>query len=367
MQRRAARATLHRMTRVLVAGSGVAAVEFVLALRELAGSAVAVELLAPAAELVYRPASVTTPFGADAAPRIDLSALGIAHRRDALAEVSPGAHEVLTRDGERLSYDRLVVATGAHSREAVSGAVTFRGPLSVGAMERVIARAAADPELRVAFAAPAGATWPLPLYELALLSAAALRERGVAAPDLTVVTTEARPLAALGAEATDAVLAALDSAGIDLVTGAAAEAAVEGALRLGDGRVIGADVVVALPVVVGPRIPGLPHDADGFLAIDEHCRVRGCDDVFAAGDATAFPIKHGSLAAAQADAIAETIAGVPDPQPFRPVLQGVLLTGTDPLYIRAELGGSTTVTTEPLWSPPAKIVGRYLTPYLASS
>ncbi|HEX5617742.1 MAG TPA: FAD-dependent oxidoreductase [Solirubrobacteraceae bacterium] len=354
------------MTRVLIAGAGVAAVECVLALRDLAGSAVEIELLAPAGELVYRPASVVTPFGADAAPRIDLSGLDVAHRHDALAEVSPATHEVLTRDGDRVPYDRLMIATGAHSRDAVTGAVTFRGPLSAGAMERVLARATADPELRVAFAAPAGATWPLPLYELALLSAAALRERGVDDPDLTVVTAEARPLAALGSEASDAVLAALDGAGIDVVAGAGADAAVEGALRLHDGRVVGADVVVALPVVVGPRIPGLPHDADGFLEIDEHGRVRGCDDVFAAGDATACPVKHGSLAAAQADAVAETIAGVADPAPVRPLLQGMLLTGADPLYIRAELGGAATVTAEPLWSPPAKIVGRYLTPFLAA-
>jgi sulfide:quinone oxidoreductase len=354
------------MTRVLVAGSGVAAVECVLALRELAGSAAEIELLAPAGELVYRPLSVMTPFGAEAAPRIDLSALGLVHHHDALAEVSPATHEVLTRDGERIPYDVLVVATGAHSREAVSGAVTFRGPLSAGALENVVARAAADPELRLAFAAPAGATWPLPLYELALLTAAALRERGVPDPDITVVTAEERPLVALGTEASDAVLAALDGAGIDVIRGAA-EAAVEGALRLRDGRVVGADIVVALPVIEGPRIPGLPHDADGFLEIDQHGRVRGADDVFAAGDATAFPIKHGSLAAAQADAIAATIAGVADPAPFRPVLQGLLLTGADPLYVRAELGVSATVTTEPLWSPPAKIVGRYITPFLASA
>jgi sulfide:quinone oxidoreductase len=354
------------MTHVLVAGAGVAAVECVLGLRELAGADVEVELLAPAGELVYRPASVSTPFGADAAPRIGLSGLGVVHRHDALAEVSPATHEVLTRDGDRIAYDHLVIATGAHSREAVSGAVTFRGPLSAGAMEGVLARATADPELRVMFAAPAGATWPLPVYELALLSAATLRERGVAEPDVTIVTAEERPLAALGAEASAAVLDALDRAGIDVVTGAA-EAAVEGALRLHDGRLVGADVVVALPVVVGPRIAGLPHDADGFLETDEHGRVRGCADVYAAGDATAFPIKHGSLAAAQADAIAETIAGVADPAPFRPLLQGLLLTGAEPLYIRAEIGRSATVTTDPLWTPPAKIVGRYLTPFLAAA
>ena len=42
------------MTQVLVAGSGVAAVECVLALRALAGPRVAIELLSPVAEFVHR-------------------------------------------------------------------------------------------------------------------------------------------------------------------------------------------------------------------------------------------------------------------------------------------------------------------------
>jgi sulfide:quinone oxidoreductase len=73
------------MTRVLIAGSGVAAVECVLALRALAGARVDVELLAPAAELVQRPESVRTPFGGAAAPlylAADLSVLPV------VAEVS---------------------------------------------------------------------------------------------------------------------------------------------------------------------------------------------------------------------------------------------------------------------------------------
>ena len=114
------------------------------------------------------------PFGADAAPRIDLS--GLVHelrlgwRRDSLAAVEPRAHRVLTRGGERLPYDLLVVATGARSQESIPGAVTFRGPLNAGAVEGVLDRAAREPQLRLVFAAPAGATWPLPLYELALMS-----------------------------------------------------------------------------------------------------------------------------------------------------------------------------------------------------
>ena len=227
------------MTRVLVAGAGVAAVECVLALRDLAGPQVEIELLAPAAELVHRPSSVQTPFGADAAARIDLAVLAdrleLVLRRDSLAAVASADHEVVTRGGERRGYDYLVVATGAPSREAVPGAVTFRGPLSAGAVEGVLARAAADPELRLVFAAPAGAIWPLPVYELALLSAAALRERGVAEPDITVVTAETAPLAALGREAGEAVEAALARAGVDLVTGTAATVAIDGALQTRGG------------------------------------------------------------------------------------------------------------------------------------
>ena len=360
------------MTRVLVAGAGVAAVECVLALRELAGSQVEIELLAPAAELVHRPSSVQTPFGADAAARIDLSALAarldVVLRRDSLAAVATADHQVVTRSADRRDYDFLVVATGAPSRDAVPGAVTFRGPLSTGAVEGVIARAAAEPQLRLVFAAPEGATWPLPIYELALLSAAALRARGVDEPDITVVTAESAPLAALGTEPSAAVESALARAGVDLITDAAATVAIDGALETRGGSLIGADVVIALPTLVGPHIPGLPADGDGFIPIDEHCRVQGCEDVLAAGDATAFAVKHGSLATQQADAAAEVIAAhvgaLAEPGPFRPVLHGMLLTGDDPLYIRAEIGVGATVSSEPLWTPAGKIVGRYISPFL---
>jgi sulfide:quinone oxidoreductase len=373
------------MTRVLVAGSGVAAVECVLALHALAGAHLAIELLAPSAELVHRPMSVRTPFGGEPAPRIDLTQLaadlGIPLHRDSLASVEPETHHVLTKDGERLPYDVLVVATGARSQEAIPGAVTFRGPLSAGAVEHVIARVATAPELRVAFAAPAGARWLLPLYELALLSAATLRERGVTSPQLVVATGEHEPLEVLGPAAGEAVRAALVTAGVELVTSAVAEEAVTGALQLRSGEWLPADVVVALPELVGPRIVGLPQDEDGYIPVNEHGIVEGCADVYAAGDVISFPVKHGGLAAQQADAVAETIAArvgaIGLPEPFRPVLRGLLMTGGAPIYLRVELGpggrrehrvlpATGTASTDALWWPPGKIAGRYLTPFLAT-
>jgi hypothetical protein len=56
--------------------------------------------------------------------------------------------------------------------------------------------------------------------------------------------------------------------------------------------------------------------------------------------------------------------------PFRPVLRGLLLTGRQPRYLRHEITGGagdvSEASPEPLWWPPAKIVGRYLAPFLGA-
>ena len=145
------------------------------------------------------------------------------------------------------------------------------------------------------------------------------------------------------------------------------------------------DATVMLPPLQGPSIEGLPTDDHGFIPVDGHGRIPGTPDVYAAGDATSFPIKQGGLATQQADAVAAALAAelgaLPDAPPFRPVLRGLLLTGGAPLYLRAELGGKQAVgrsqtvsgalrgevSTRALWWPPGKVAGRYLAPYLATA
>ena len=100
--------------------------------------------------------------------------------------------------------------------------------------------------------------------------------------------------------------------------------------------------MLTLPVPVGPSIPGLPDTPDGFIPVDEHGAVTGLDGVYAAGDVTDFPIKQGGLAAQQAVAAAEAIAARHgadlDPQPYRPMLRGMLLTGGQSRWLRATGG-----------------------------
>jgi sulfide:quinone oxidoreductase len=354
-------------TRVLVAGGGVAALEAVLALRALGGDLLAVELLAPDTAFDHRPLSVRSPFSGELAPRISFDRTGATHKRGALAAVDVARHEVSTSDGGRLSYDRLIVATGALPVAAVPGATIFRGPISAGAVEGALRHARGC----VVFTLGADVEWTLPVYELALLAAHALPD----VPELMIVTHERRPLELFGSAASDAVARLLDRAGIEFRGETVAESVLDGALFTRDGHLIAADVVIALPRLEPPVIAGLPA---GFLEIDEHARVIGVPDVYAAGDVTAGAVKQGGLATQQADAAAESIAAAAgadiEARPYRPVLRGLLLTGEAPLYMRTDITSSSalraaspSISRSPLWSPSGKIVGRYMSGYLATA
>ncbi len=60
----------HEPLRVVIAGGGVAALEALLALGELAPGLVSAELIAPESEFTYRPLAVTEPFGAGPTRRL---------------------------------------------------------------------------------------------------------------------------------------------------------------------------------------------------------------------------------------------------------------------------------------------------------
>ena len=143
----------------------------------------------------------------------------------------------------------------------------------------------------------------------------------------------------------------------------------DGRLELAGGGRLEADAVVALPKLQGPPIEGLPQDENGFVPTDELGWVLGLQDVYAAGDITQSPIKQGGIAAQQADAVASAIASdlgaSVRPAEFTPVLRGLLLTGGPPRFLRADPGHSSVASTQPLWWPPGKIVGRHLSPFLA--
>ncbi len=358
---------------VVVAGAGVAGLETALALQALAPQHVSVELIAPESEFVYRPLAVAEPFQVGEVRRFPLARLvaaaGAELRLGTLAAVDPEEKRAALTDGSTLEYDVLVLALGAQSLPAVPGALTFRGsPADSEELGRLLERITTRDLQRLAFAVPAGSTWPLPLYELALLTGEYLAEH-LAHAELTVVTPEEQPLGLFGTRASEAIALLLEMRGIGLRTATTPLEFEDGVLELAGGGTIVADAVVALPKLEGPSLEGIPQDEHGFVPTDEFGRVAGLTDVYAAGDLVQSPIKQGGVAAQEADAAAEAIAadsGAPvQPSPCRPVLRGLLLTGFVPRYLRHEEGGPSLVDTQPLWWPPGKIVGRYLSPFLA--
>jgi sulfide:quinone oxidoreductase len=353
----------------------VAALEAALALRELAGEQVQVELLAAEPDFWYRPLAVAEPFGVGQPSRLSL--VDFAHECDAqvtlgtLAAVNADNHMAVTSKGGGLDYNALLIACGAETHTAVPGALTFRGPADVPAFAHLLERVGRDVR-RLTFALSAGTAWTLPAYELALLTASYLHGLGVRTVELRLVTPEEQPLGLFGTEASEEIAGLLDDRGIALSAGAEAVAFTAGKLELASGDEIETDAVVALPRLEGVRISGVPRNREGFIDTDRFGCVPELTDVYAAGDVTSFPIKQGGLAAQQAEAAAKTIAGAAgapiEPTPFEPVLRGLLLTGGIPRYFRAELNHPAHTETDALslWWPPSKITGRYLAPFLAS-
>jgi sulfide:quinone oxidoreductase len=362
--------------RVVIGGAGVAALEAALALRALAEDLVSVQLVAPESEFTYRPLAVAEPFRAGEVRRFPLVRLVEAAGAELLPgkvlRVDPSEKRATLDDGRRLDFGAFVLALGAEPKESVPGALTFRGPEDEAALSTLLDRGTTGELHRVVFVVPSTVTWPMPAYELALLTATYFADRGTRNVEIVLATPEERPLAVFGVEGSAAMSELLQVRGIDLMTNAAAVAYSDGSLQFaGEVPSIEADAVVALPRLAGPAFAGLPHDRAGFVPVDQHFRVSGTTDVYAAGDCTTFPLKQGGIAAQQADLVAAEIAADlgsgGEPPPFRPVVRGLLLTGFVPRFLRSETGsGHAVVDTEQLWWPPAKIVGRYFTPFIAS-
>jgi sulfide:quinone oxidoreductase len=361
---------------VVIAGGGVAGLEALLALHELAGPRVKVELIAPEREFVYRPLAVAEPFGLARPARIDIAALASRHRAhhrmDSVASINDDRHVLQTSSGRTVGYDVLLLAVGARPVEAVHGALTFRGPDDVEAFGRLIGDVARGRVGSVAFAAHDRVRWPLPLYELALLSAAHLESLGAGA-DLKLVTHEHAPLEIFGASASSAVADLLEEAGIEFVPRRVPLTAEAGRLTFEDGGELEVERVVAAPELRVPILPGVPRGPGGFIPTDDLGWVKGLERVLAVGDATSFPIKQGGLAAQQADAAAAAVAalaGAPvEPRPPDLLLRAALLTGPAPRFLRAAVAdrdATSTAGRSVLWWPPGKIAARYLAPYLAA-
>ncbi len=382
-------------SRVVVAGAGAAGLEALLAVWELAGERVDLTLLTPERSFVYRPVPTARPFALG--PRKELSLVELADEldmglvEDELAVVDDERGTLLTRAGETLHFDALVVAVGARQFAPFPHALAWhddgRGSEGFGEVLEELKTGAAQ---SAAFVVPPDAGWPVPAYELALMASASARLAG-REPRLFLATAEEAPLAELGADASRVAADRLEEAHVELLTEAWVEpppppASERGADFLtllfrraaprrpaprlhwdGRSRELHDERLVSVMGVHGRFLPGLSHDSHGFLPVDEHARVQGARSVCAAGDVTSVTLKHSLVAAAQAGAAARSVAaalGAPvEARPWEPLLHGIILDGP-PLQAR-EIAFVDDPATSTLWWPPGRVTGPALARFLA--
>lgn len=360
---------------VVIVGGGVAALEATLALSELAGERVEICLVAPNREFVYRPMTVLEPFVGGRAERFPLrSIVGLNRvrlRADRLEWVEARHRTIHTRHGPPLEYGALLLCLGSEARVAFRYAVTIGMEIQSPRLRAVVRELETGTCRSLAVVVPTGHAWPLPAYEFALLA----RTRSRAARIL-VISSDTEPLAAFGQDIVRHVGDLLQERRIELLTGQPAVLIDGGHIRLSprerSARTMDVDRIVALPRLYGPHVRGLPGAPGGFLPVDAYCRVSRTSGVFAAGDGTDFPIKHGGVAAQHAVAAVRSIAALAGVRiacpPFSPVLEGLILTGEDPVYASAQYTGGrafrSQIASRPLRAMPEKLQATHLVPVL---
>ncbi|MEO8690715.1 MAG: FAD/NAD(P)-binding oxidoreductase, partial [Solirubrobacteraceae bacterium] len=205
---------------VVIVGGGVAGLEALLGLHAIAGDRVQLALAAPEPDFSYRPLAVAEPFGLGHAHRVPLSQfaedVGAELIIDAAVGVDDGAGRLRLREGGTRSYDALLVAPGARAVSGVEGATTWwpgGDPEAYAGLLRDIDEGYSK---RIAIVVPPGAVWPLPAYELALMTAGQAADMGHDDVRVTVVTPERRALSLFGDEASAALTEELDAAGVGL-------------------------------------------------------------------------------------------------------------------------------------------------------
>jgi sulfide:quinone oxidoreductase len=363
--------------RVIIVGGGVAALETALALADLAPDHTDVTVLAPNTAFVYRPMVVREPFAYGLAQRYPLARIvrdaGAKLLEGELGWIDPGTQTIHTKADETIAYDALMLALGATVTKRYPHALTIDDRDLDETLHGLIQDIEGDYVHKLAFVAPGRMAWPLPLYELALMTAGRAYDMQIKL-ETTIVTPEDSPLAIFGSAASDAVVDLLAAAKVETISSAYAEVPSYDEVLINPGeRHLKVDRVIALPELYGPVVRGIPLGENGFIRVDPHGRVPDVECIYAAGDAIDFPIKQGGIGSQQADVAAQSIAALAGasvtPERFNPVIHGMLLTHEKPRYLTAHVTGghgfSSEITDTPTSALPSKIAAKYLAPYLA--
>ena len=319
------------MTRILILGAGTAGTIMANRLRRLYAGEIrdgraSITIVDQDEEHVYQPGLLFLPFGKYTPAQVVRPRTAQVHRdvlyvRSRIDRVETSENAAYLSDGTVLSYDVLIVATGARIVPSETEGLT-----GVGWQESMFDFYTLDGATKLRDKL---ATWrggrlvidivempikcPVAPLEFAFLADSFFTERGMRDKvDITYVT----PLDSAFTKPTcsASLTHLLGEKGIKLVTefSAASADGEQGVLRSWDEREVPFDLLVAIPVHMGAefvsRSPGLGDDMGFILADQATLQSKAAPNVFAIGDATNLPVsKAGSVAHFEAEILTKNI------------------------------------------------------------
>ena len=321
------------MTRIVILGSGFAALTTIRTLRQLRVDA-DITVVSPRNELVYLPSLIWLPSGQRSGDdlRIPLAGffqrMGVHWHRGSVLKVLDGGRRVVTDTGE-LDNDILVVATGGRYLRKLPGIEHALIPCEgIAAAEAIGQRLAAmdGGTLAMGFASnpkEPGAVRGGPMFEFLFGIDTLLRRQGRRERfKLVFFNPSQEPGQRLGAAAVRKLLARMHERGIETHLGHK-PVRFEADQVVTEGGQFAADLILFMPGLTGPAWlddSELPRSEGGFVAADAHCRAHGLEHVYVAGDIGSYPgpdwmAKQAHQADLQAGAVARNIAATLRGQP----------------------------------------------------
>lgn len=383
--------------RIVILGGGFAGLETTFLLRHRLHDEVELALVSDTPEFLYRPNTIYIPFGLDPEKlRIPLDQPTRRQQIDffqgTVADVDPEAGRIEFEDRPSLSYDQLVIATGADMRPTeVPGlaehATTIWTPKEMlklrREIERIIERAEDGKVTRLLFLVPPNNKCSGPLYEMVFMIDTHLRRKKVRdAVEIVWTSAEHSYIQAFGPRIHEVVAEEFGERHIAGYLEHVVTEVTDTQVHFENGETFDYDSLISFPPYIAKvHYSDLPTDDRGFIQTDPASRaVTGFPNIYAPGDAGDFPVKQAFLAFLQADATAEAIVGKrrgTSPRvTFDPISMCVmeqfdkavfaqvpLRTTGDPDYpveVRPDADGEYKVGVSPLWRLGKKMLGFYL-------
>ena len=264
----------------VIAGTGAAAAMAAVTLRD-AGFTGTIHMIGPDASepldrtQLSKMAISSAEFDRKTLPLLDAAEterLALERTQASVEAIDPAARTLTLSTGVTVAYDAALLATGAAPKQP-----RFPGEGTV-----LTLRSLADVDAILASVQPGARAVVIGTSFIAMEAASALAEREM---DVTVVGRDALPFATLFGDRVGAAIRALhESKGVSFRLGATVDSVEPGAVLLGTGERLPADLVVA-GLGVSPVLdyaPALPRSKDGGLTANAALQV--CDGIWAAGD-----------------------------------------------------------------------------------